>query len=112
MKQDPVALNTLIQTLAQRYEVITTQRTGLPCACTENIPGFTVTNIGQLSQLCRYIIMIATGPSWPTFNVWNKDSVQLRIILIDNETLGLTKNTEYCSTVAQAVRVLKVRGLL
>ncbi len=109
-KGDGVALNTLVQSLSQRYRVVTTHPTRLNVLCTQNVM-FSVTNIGQLSQLCRFIVMVSTGPSWPTFNVWNKD-LELRLIFIDSETLGLSKNTEQCQTVAQAERVLKVRGLL
>lgn len=109
---DPVAMNTLVQSLAQRHRCIVTHPiAGMRVACTMQWQ-FSVTNIGQLSQLCRYIVMISTGPSWTSFNVWNRESVEFRIILIDHETLGLTKNTEQCQTVAEATRVLKVRGLL
>ncbi len=110
---DPVAMATLIQSLAQKHAVITTQRIpGLAVACTEQLPGFSVTNIGQLSQVCKYIVMVSTGPSWPTFNVWNRDSIELRIILIDREEIGLSKNTVQCQTLTEAHRVLRVRNLL
>jgi hypothetical protein len=110
---DPVELNGLVQSLAQVRSVITTHPTGIRgIACTATLPGFSVTNIGQLSQHCRNIVMVSTGPSWPTFNVWNRDSVEFRLIFIDHETIGLTKNTEQCRTIAEATRVLKVRGLL
>lgn len=107
---DEVALNTLIQTLAQRYDVVTTRETGLNVLATENIPGFTVTNIGQLSLFAKRIIMVSTGPSWPTLNVWTKDT--FRIVLQDGETLGLTPNTHQCRTVAEAHAVLKREGFL
>lgn len=109
---DHTAMTSLIQSLAQRYSVVTTHPTGLPIPCTHQVMGFSVTNIGQLSQCAKNILMISTGPSWPTFNVWNKDTVAFRLILIDHEVIGLSKNTEQCSTVAAASRVLKVRGLL
>jgi hypothetical protein len=106
------ALNVLVRNLAKRHRVITTHPVGSGIACTQSLAGFTVTNIGQLSQLCRIVLMVSTGPSWPTFNVWNRESVEFRLILIDSEVIGLTKNTEQCATVQQAERVLKVRGLL
>ena len=112
-KGDPAALNTLVQSLAQRHRCIITHPTGTAADefCTQRW-NFSVTNIGQLSQLCRFVVMVSTGPSWPTMSVFNKDSVELRLIFIDHETLGLTKNTEQCQTVGEATRVLKVRGLL
>jgi hypothetical protein len=107
---DDCALNTLIQSLAQRYDVITTRTTGLDVLATENIPGFTVTDIGALSLFAERIIMVSTGPSWPTLNVWNAE--KFRIVLQDTETLGLTTNTHQCKTVEQARQVLKREGLL
>jgi hypothetical protein len=107
---DVTALNTLIQTLAQRYDVVTTRATGLDVLATENIPGFTVTDIGALSLFAKRIIMVSTGPSWPTLNVWTKD--KFRIVLQDTETLGLTTNTHQCATVEEAQRVLKKAVLI
>ena len=107
---DDCELNTLIQDLSQRYDVITTRQTGLNVLATENIPGFTVTDIGALSLFADRIIMVSTGPSWPTLNAWTKD--KFRIVLQDTETLGLTSNTHQCKTVSQSRSVLKREGLL
>lgn len=71
-----------------------------------------VTAIGHVSQHADLIVMISTGPSWPTFNVWNRDSVRRRIILIDEEKIGLSSNTVQCPTVAQAREVLEADGYL
>lgn len=110
---DPVALTTLIQRLNQKNKIIITTPCGLPdIRCTSELPGFSVTNIGQLSQLCKVIVMVSTGPSWPTLNVWNVDTIDLRIVFLENEVLGLSKNTEQCTTVDEATRVLKFRGLI
>lgn len=105
-------LTDLISQLSKRHKVVTTEPCGLRVPCTANTLGFSVTNIGQLSQCAKNIVMVSTGPSWPTFNVWNKDSVEFRLILIDHEVIGLSKRTEQCATVPEALRVLKVRGLL
>ena len=107
---DVVALTTLIQTLAQRYDVVTTRATGLNVMATESIPGFTVTDIGALSLFAKRIVMVSTGPSWPTLNVWTKETP--RIVLQDTEELGLTPNTHQCRTVADAHAVLKKERVL
>lgn len=113
---DQPAFNTLIQSLAQRGIVVTTHPTGLPIPCTHQVMGFSVTNIGQLSQCAKNILMVSTGPSWPTFNVWNHSIEQFRLVLIDHENLaGLARDNgmyDQCSSIASATRVLKVRGLL
>lgn len=71
-----------------------------------------VTEIGRLSLRCHTILMVSTGPSWPTFNIWNQESVKRRIILIDWERLNFSPNTVHCQTVDQAREVLVKDGLL
>lgn len=110
---DEVGLNTLIQRLAQRYVVVTTRRTGLDVVATENIPGFTVTDIGALSLYAtKGIIMVSTGPSWPTLNIWTEGI--RRVVLQDGEELNLTPSevTRQCKTVEQATAAMKAWGYL
>jgi len=102
----------LIAELAARYTVIVTQPSAVPgIVCTQDY-GLSVSGIGRLSTFCRYIVMISTGSSWGTFNVWNKDSVAYRLILIDNERIGLSKNTEQADNVDGATLLLQKAGLL
>jgi hypothetical protein len=72
----------------------------------------TVSQIGHLSLHCHTILMVSTGPSWPTFNIWNQESVKNRIILLDNECVDLSPNTTHCRTIDEASEVLKGIGLL
>jgi hypothetical protein len=74
--------------------------------------GLSVTDIGHLSLHCHAILMISTGPSWPTFNIWNQESIKNRIILLDNERVNLSPNTTHCRTIDEASEVLKGIGLL
>jgi hypothetical protein len=71
-----------------------------------------VTQYGHLSLHCHTILMVSTGPSWPTFNVWNQESVKNRIILLEPERVNLSPNTMHCATVDEAAEVLKGAGLL
>lgn len=104
-------LNTLTQSLAQKHDTICTRTCGIDVPATDRIPGFTVTDIGALSCYARKgIVMVSTGPSWPTLNVWTENL--FRVVLIDNETLGLTPNTHQCTTARQAMRTLKEHGFL
>lgn len=107
---DWVGLNTLIQTLAQKYSVITTQQTGFNITATEQIPGFTVTDIGALSQFANQIIAVSTGPSWPTLNIWNAGKPFY--VLMDTESLGLHDGIVQCETVEKCARELKRRNIL
>ncbi len=74
--------------------------------------GYTVTEIGYLSLYCHMILMVSTGPSWPTFNIWNQDTVMHRIILLEPERVNLSLNTTHCATIDEAAEVLKGAGLL
>jgi hypothetical protein len=74
--------------------------------------GLTATQIGSLSIHCHSILMVSTGPSWSTFNIWNQDTVLNRIILLDSERVWLSPNTIHCSNIAEAGNVLKESGLI
>ncbi len=79
--------------------------------CTEDA-NLSITQIGHLSLHCHTIVMVATGPCWPTWNVWNRDSIKLRVILSDNERVNLAPNTMHCARIEEAAEVLKKAGLL
>jgi hypothetical protein len=105
-------MDALILELAAKYNVTTThKRPAIQVRCTAD-EGLTITGIGRLSQLCRFIVMVSTGPSWTTFNVWNKVSVESRIIIIDREVLNLAPNTIHTPTIAGVRNALSTKGLL
>lgn len=107
---DERALENLCRRLAQRGNVITTQKLhGLPC--TQDW-GLSVTGIGAVSMYSENILMVATGPSWPTWNVWNRDTVKCRIVFNDTEIVELAPNTHHARTVGEAVKMLELRGAL
>ncbi len=109
---DEYGLINLASRLAkQGHRLITTAKPEIDCPCTANY-GFTVTQIGALSLHCHTILMVSTGPSWPTFNVWNQESIKNRIILLEPERVNLSPNTMHCATVDEAAEVLKGAGLL
>jgi hypothetical protein len=97
---------------------------GFKVICTSNIPNrnknvfstmdenLSVTKIGHLSLHCPTILMVSTGPSWPTFNIWNTESVTNRIILLTEERIYLTPNTHHCSEIYYATEILRNIGLL
>ena len=72
----------------------------------------TVTDIGALSRHCRFIIQVSTGPSWPTFNIFNPSTVELRAILLDNEKIEMTPNTVHVHDEAGVLAVLNKVGLI
>lgn len=72
------------------HRIITTQAVpalaaeGLAAPCTRDY-GMTVTGIGNLALHCHTIIMIGTGPAWPTMNKFCRSSVRRRILLFEPE---------------------------
>lgn len=108
---NPEYCDEMIARIADRYSVIVTAPTKVPdVPCTLDY-GLTCTGIGHLSLFCKYLVMISTGPSWPTFNVWNRFHLKLRVALLDTETLNLAPNTVEVQTVDQALHELRKRGI-
>lgn len=98
-------MDALIEWLIPRAQIITTfKRPTLDLPCTMDLRA-SVTGIGRLSQMCRAIIMVSTGPSWPTFNVWNQNTIRQRIIINEPEVVALDPRAEQVHDVA-GVRAL------
>lgn len=112
---DEFLLGNLVMDLDKKgHRVVTTAPIPQPdtrIPCTANYQ-MTVTEIGCLSLHCHTILMISTGPSWPTFNIWNRETIKRRIILLTSERIHLSPNTVHCSTVTEAAEELKKAGLL
>lgn len=109
---DPQAFYNLIGELKKKHDVITTLPSGHPDVFDTYRFGADITSIGRTSQLARCIIAVATGPIWTTFNVWNKDTVKLRVILLDHERIELAPNTVHARSVGEVAPILRERGLL
>lgn len=100
----------VIKDLCARYSVVTTADSphhGQLCAST-----LSATQIGNLSLYCKYILMVSTGCSWPTFNVWNYSTVQLRIVLLDSERLNLGNTVIHRRSVRSAHEFLRDQNYL
>ena len=97
--------------LSLRHKVVTTRpvRPFIPCTQRTNV---SVTGIGGISRFCKYVVMISTGPSWITFNVWNQKSVKLRIVFLEEERVELSPNTHTTNRVEVARELLREKGLL
>lgn len=72
-----------------------------------------VTHIGQVSQIADCIIGCVTGPMWPCLNVWNADTVTLRIHLQDRERVDVVpERTVHANHLSLVPEILRERGLL
>lgn len=109
---DPEEFEGLIGALLARgHSVITTAPSSHVVPCTAR-SALSVTGIGSLSLGCKYIVGVSTGPSWPTFNVWNTETVKLRLLMLDRERVLIAPNTEHAKNMSEVTAVLSDRGLL
>lgn len=99
---DPIGFGKLFELLQEKgYSVMTTADTDL-----------SATSIGAASIHAKNLIMVSTGPSWPCWNIWNRDTVKMRIILLDSERVELAPNTHHCINLQAAYVTLKRHGLI
>lgn len=70
---DKFRMAELVLAMYRRWNVEVTSAPGRP--------NYTLAQIGAMSLTARYIIGVATGPIWPTFNKWNQKAE--RIILLE-----------------------------
>lgn len=101
----------LIASLCKRYSVITTADTqgkyGQLSAAS-----LTSTQIGNLSLYCKYVLMVSTGCSWPTFNVWSYQNVEFRVVLLESERLNFGNRVVHQKNVKAAHQFLNEQGFL
>ena len=81
--------------------------------CTLDL-GSSVTDIGRLSaDHVDAIIGVPTGPMWPTFNIWNADTIKTRILLLDTERVDiLPEHTMHANHLSLVPELLQTAGLL
>jgi hypothetical protein len=109
---EPALINIAGAMAAKGFKVICTTAVPIAGVLSTTTEHLSVTQIGQLSLHCPTILMVSTGPSWPTFNIWNLESVKNRIILLTEERIYLTPNTYHCSELSEAAKILQRIGLL
>jgi hypothetical protein len=107
---NPEQMEGLVQELAHKFKCVTTHPTRF-CPCTQDRM-MTVTQIGAMARFCRVIVMVSTGPSWTTFNVYNRETIQHRVVILGEEVVEIAPNTAHARTVGEARAVLRVRGVL
>lgn len=89
----------------QGHSVVTVEPTGL-CPSTIEF-NFNVSQIGAVSRYCRYLLAVNTGPLWPTFNVWNRNTIELRIIYCTIHNFPLTENVVSCNAMDYTLPLLR-----
>lgn len=95
--------------------VVTTVPTGISGVdCTQSsFPiKLTVTEIGALSTRCENLIAVATGPIWPTFNIWNQRRFKHRLILLNEITINYGDDLPHFGSVAAASQYLQGQGVI
>jgi hypothetical protein len=106
----------IAELIAVGKRVVVTQKSAVPGAFWTGDCGLTITGIGSLSLDCTHHVMVSTGPSWPTLNIWNQSSShgssRVRILLLERERVNLDPLVHCVSTLAAARRVLQENSLL
>lgn len=108
------AFDDLYRLLGQAgHTVITTERTVFSDAHCTRKRGYDITAIGRLAQSVKHIIGCVTGPMWTTWNIWNRHTVQTRILLLDHERVDLIpEHTIHTNSLTLVPELLRDRGLL
>ena len=98
---------TLVSRLvAKGHRVVTTEPTGLCPA----FDGKNVTWIGATAAKAKLIVGTSTGPSWPCFNVHNRQS--LHVMCLDTESVVLTPRGRVARSPHHAISILEELGIL
>ncbi len=71
-----------------------------------------VTAIGRLSQTVKAIVGVSTGPKWTTFNIWNRETVKLRLILCNRERVEMLPTVVSANSLSLFPEILRDRGLI
>lgn len=108
---DQEAFNRLASMLLDVGEVVTTYPTNTSAADTLTAK-LDITSIGILSMRAKCIIGCVTGPMWACLNIWNADTVKLRIHLQDREHVTMCANTTHANSLTLVPELLRDRGLL
>lgn len=109
---DPAGMDFLISELHKRYKIIVTQPSRIEGVRCSAAFGWSITDIGNASLFCKNIVMVSTGPSWPTLNAWNLDTIENRIVILQDERLGLGPNETHVPHVSGARQALIEKGIL
>lgn len=105
--------------LAAGHSVVTTVDTGHIDARTTahwwdrmNPRQLTITEIGALSCGTGNVLAVATGPIWPTFNIWNQRQHKHRIVLLNDVTINYGDPMEHFGSVGAAHQYLREQGVI
>lgn len=109
-------LDAIIAQMSLRSRIMVTQEIEAKEGRLGKIPctregGLTVTGIGNLSLRCRNIVMIGTGPAWPTCNAFNLTTIKQRIVLLEPERINFTSGIRHVANFAE-LRSALVEGEL
>lgn len=68
----------------------------------------TISGIGRIRA--KYIFGVATGPMWPTWNIYREP--EFRVVLSERERVDISPNTEHANTIERGIGALYERGIL
>lgn len=98
---DQGSMNTLCDELSERHKVI---------EISDRTKKITMAEIGRISGKSRLIVSVATGPMWPTWNVWS--TTAQRIIMLEPMRIDFGIPCDHASNVTQIRVILEKTGWL
>ena len=108
-KKDRFYLDPLIDALKRAgRSIVCTSATKIPGVPVTIDHGISVCGIGKLSLTAKNIVMISCGASWLTFNVWNRNTP--RIVLILHDIFELPGNMVTVGSIQETFKLLKKSG--
>lgn len=87
----------VIETLRHRYPSLR-----ITCTNINGVDDWSLSEIGAMSMTAKYIVAVANGPHWPTWNVWNQSAhrvILLSPMRLNFETPGITEHAKDASDV-------------
>lgn len=106
-------LDPLIRELVDAgHSVVVTQKSEVPGVVWTGDMHMSISDIGLLSRRCTHHLMVSTGPSWPTINLWNAEREGVRCLLLDPERVLIDPRIQNFSRLAELREHLQETHLL
>ena len=92
----------VIETLRHRYPHLR-----ITCTNINGVDDWSLAEIGAMSITAKYIVAVATGPHWPTWNIWNQSTH--RVILLSPMRLdfGTPGKVEHAANAGQVWDIMR-----
>lgn len=92
----------VIETLRHRYPSLR-----ITCTNISGVDDWSLSEIGAMSITAKYIVAVANGPHWPTWNIWNQAAHRVILLSPMRLNFGTAGTTEHAANAAQVWSIMK-----